>query len=420
MLWTTIESLHEKLPFKDYETGLIITADARIDNRKFLSETLNIGDKKEVSDSYFIIKSYEKWGEKCPEYLLGDFSFAIWDLNKNKLFCSRDHMGVKPFYYYLSDDLFIFSTEIKALFCFPGVKNEINELQIANSLIQLYDDKEITFYKNIKRLPSANSLTINMEDYNLNQYWDLDPYNEIHLNSQEEYINVFKDVFKETVRCRLRSAFPVASMLSGGLDSSSVSCIAQRILKTEYDSDLNTFSAIFESVPESNERNFIENVLNTDSFNSHYINVDKINPLDEIDKVLFYGENPAIAPNTFMSWNIYKEASKIGSKVLLDGLEGDMTVSHGDGFFEELGRNKRWNKLFHEVNCFSERLEINPYKIIFQISLSTLIPKFLKRKVNSNREFNQNYGSRSRIIRKEFAESIGSFDKIFEAYEDKS
>jgi len=66
MLWTTPESLHEKLPFHDETSGLVITADARIDNRKELSEELEIEDNENVSDSYFILKSYEKWGEKCP------------------------------------------------------------------------------------------------------------------------------------------------------------------------------------------------------------------------------------------------------------------------------------------------------------------------------------------------------------------
>ena len=83
---------------------------------KNLSKELDIENNENVSDSYFILKSYEKWGEKCPEYLLGDFAFAIWDKNKEKLFCARDHMGVKPFYYYLDENIFVFGTEIKALY----------------------------------------------------------------------------------------------------------------------------------------------------------------------------------------------------------------------------------------------------------------------------------------------------------------
>ena len=92
MLFTTPESLHEKLPFHDEKAGLIITADARIDNRKELSEELDIENIEEVSDSYFILKSYEKWGEKCPEHLLGDFAFAIWDENRGEtVLCTRSY-----------------------------------------------------------------------------------------------------------------------------------------------------------------------------------------------------------------------------------------------------------------------------------------------------------------------------------------
>lgn len=79
MLHTTQESLHEKLPFKDENSGMIITADARIDNRAELAPLLNLEDSKNVPDSAFILKAYKMWGEQCPKELLGDFAFAIWD-----------------------------------------------------------------------------------------------------------------------------------------------------------------------------------------------------------------------------------------------------------------------------------------------------------------------------------------------------
>ena len=116
MLHTTQESLLEKLPFKDETSGMVITADARIDNRTELALVLKLENNEKVPDSTFILKAYQKWGEMCPDKLLGDFAFAIWDPYKKQLFCARDHMGVKPFYYYLSDDALFFATEIKAFF----------------------------------------------------------------------------------------------------------------------------------------------------------------------------------------------------------------------------------------------------------------------------------------------------------------
>jgi asparagine synthase (glutamine-hydrolysing) len=123
MLWTTPESLHEQLPLEDKTAKIVLTADARIDNRDELIEALDLTGQPgwEISDGELILRAYEKWGEQCPENLLGDFVFAIWDERKQRLFLARDHFGVKPLYYYRSDRVFVFASEIKALLCVPEV-----------------------------------------------------------------------------------------------------------------------------------------------------------------------------------------------------------------------------------------------------------------------------------------------------------
>ena len=409
MLWTTPESLHEKLPFEDNESGLVITADTRIDNRDELSKELDIEDKEEVSDSYFILKAYQMWGEDCPDKLLGDFAFAIWDKNEEKLFCARDHMGVKPFYYYLSDEMFVFGTEIKALFCVPKLRVQINESQIAYYLLLIITkEREMTFYDNILRLPAAHSLTIKFGVNDLKEYWTLNLEYEIHLDSDEEYEKVFLDIFTKAVRCRLRSAYPVGSMLSGGLDSSSVTCTAQKILQNKGKDQLKTFSAVFDSVPESNERYFIEKVLSSSKFESYFINADKISPLKELDKFFWYGDQPFVVPNIFMSWNIYRESNRNNVRVLLDGLEGDITVSHGNGFLTELARTGRWKKLYFELNSKSKRLGIRSYKLF----LGTCIDIILKKKVLMWLKNKREYNYRSQIIKKDFAEKMQLMNSI--------
>lgn len=409
MLWTTPESLHEKLPFHDEKAGLVITADARIDNRKELSEELGVEDKEDVSDSYFILKAYEKWGEKCPEYLLGDFAFAIWDENEEKLFCARDHMGVKPFYYYLDEEKFVFGTEIKALFCVHGVPKEINELQIVYHLSLMYYEKEITSYENILRLPAAHILLISFKENKSNLYWKLDPNYEIQFDTDEEYEKVFLEIFTEAVRCRLRSAFPVGSMLSGGVDSSSVASIAQKILKIKGVS-LKTFSAIFDSVPESNERYYIEKVLSSNEFDPYFIKADEISPLNEINDYLWYGDQLLVFPNTFMSWNIYRKANSKGVRVLLDGLEGDIVVSHGKGYLNELARRKMWKKLFIEVKCFSKRRGL----ILFTILIGIVRDIIFKRQQFLWIQNKKDYNIRTSIIEKRFAKRIFLMNKIAE------
>ncbi|WP_321423675.1 asparagine synthase-related protein [uncultured Methanobacterium sp.] len=225
MLHTTHESLHETLPFEDEESGLIITADARIDNRNDLAPQLGIEDNEYVSDSYFILKAYEKWGENCPEKLLGDFAFVIWDKSKQQLFCARDHMGVKPFYYYLSDKIFYFSTEMKTIFL--NVKKILNKIKLSFFLMG-YDDHKLTFYENVLRLFPAHFLNITNNSVKMNKYWELNPNSKIVYNSEDQYIKAFQEIFVSSVYCRMRSNFPIGFELSGGLDSSSVLCVAKK------------------------------------------------------------------------------------------------------------------------------------------------------------------------------------------------
>jgi asparagine synthase (glutamine-hydrolysing) len=416
MLYTTPESLHEKLPFE--EDGVVITADARIDNRKELSEKLNIKDNEEVPDSYFILKAYQRWGEKCPQELLGDFTFVIWNKDHGTLFCARDHMGVKPFYYYLCEDAFFFATEIKSLLTIPNVKCKINELEIANILALISgEDREITCYEGIYRLPAAYSLKINSNNSKKSVYWKLDPNNMIILDSDEDYSKKFLEIFTEAVNCRLRSAFPVGYMLSGGLDSSSVACTAQKILQKEGKKQLKTFSAIFDNVPKSNEHYFIDKVLSSSDFDSHYIKADLINPLNEIDKFFWYSDTASIPPNTFMNWNIYREADKCGVRVLLDGFDGDVTVSHGSKFLTELFSTYKWMKFFNEVKAYTKLKKVSYKSIFLSIGLYVLIPKVFQKKMVLRNEYNRKKRSRSRIIKKEFADQTQVIKKIIEIKE---
>lgn len=162
LLHTTPQSLFEKLPLASQSGNLVITADVRIDNRDELIAALGFDhyDFASITDAQLILAAYEKWGEACPAKLLGDFAFAIWDSHNQTVFCVRDAIGVKPFYYYLSDRLFVFATEIKAIFCLPEIVHQPNESRIADHLLGLFRDKTSTLYEGILRLPPAHSITV--------------------------------------------------------------------------------------------------------------------------------------------------------------------------------------------------------------------------------------------------------------------
>ncbi|MDI6644199.1 MAG: lasso peptide isopeptide bond-forming cyclase [Methanobacteriaceae archaeon] len=377
MLWTTPESLHEKLPFHDRKAGLVITADARIDNRKELAEKLDLEDKEDVSDSYFILKAYQKWGEKCPEYLLGDFAFAIWDENEEQLFCARDHMGVKPFYYYLDDDMFVFGTEINALlFKYPICK--LNELKLAFFIMFNTHDKKMTFYENILKIEPAHCLLVN-KTIKINKYWELDPNIQIIMNSKEDYFKEFRKIFSESIKCRMRCAFPLGFELSGGLDSSSVVCMAKKIYdENNFNNNIETFSYVFDEFPEVDERYYINKIIEKTCITSNFLIGDRISPLNEINDILKNQEQPFYTPNLSIIWNLYKIMNNKNIRVLLGGNGGDEIISHGTYYFKYLARSFQWKKFLLEVYKHSKIFEKSFINLIISNLFLQFVPQVIK------------------------------------------
>lgn len=356
MLYTTQESLNEHLPFERGE--LIITADARIDNRDELIAALGL-DKNlttKITDSELILVAYEKWKERCPEKLLGDFAFSIWDKRNHVLFCARDYFGVRPFYYYYAPGhFFAFASEIKALHCLSSVPYRINEVRIGDYLTIMPGDKSITFYHDIFRLPPAYSLTVNCRDFHLQEYWSMDPTYELRLSSDKEYAEAYLDIFTKAVYCRLRSAFPIGSALSGGLDSSSIVSVARNYLKKQGKPLLRTFSGVFDDVPDSDERPYINAMVEQGGIKPHFVRADQISPLVDWKRVLWHQEEPIWTPNLFMHWGLYGSAQQQGIRIFLDGFLGDNVVCHGWEYLMDLAYAWRWINLFKEIKGVTKR-----------------------------------------------------------------
>jgi asparagine synthase (glutamine-hydrolysing) len=383
MLFTTPESLNEHLPLTSGDGTLMITADARIDNREELSIALDLHKGEgSVPDSSLILQSYERWGDSCVDHLLGDFAFAIWDANKHQLFCARDHMGVRPFYYYGTGEFFAFGSEIKPLFHIPNVPREINEEYIVHYLASICENRQITSYKHIYRLPAANTLTVTRTGIHLHCYWHLDPTREIRYASNDEYERAFREIFTDAVRCRLRSAYPVGLLLSGGLDSSSVVSVARDILKQEKNpiriipssSAIHTLSAVFDDVPEADERNFINAVLSKSEFSAHFLHPDRDSPLLKVNGHHWLKDDLPDDKNLFISWQLYQHAQNLGIRTIIDGFLGDDTISYCGGCLAELTRKGKWHTVFRESFGISRHWGIPIWKILLQQVIFRLMP----------------------------------------------
>jgi asparagine synthase (glutamine-hydrolysing) len=376
MLWTTPESSIETLPLANATGNVVLTADARIDNRNELIDILELRDRpaEKITDSQLILSAYEKWGENCPQYLLGDFAFAIWDERRQTIFCARDHFGIKPLYYCLQRGrVFCFASEIKTLLSLPEIPRRVNEVRIADYLYPMLEDKSITAYEGIFRLPPAQTLTVNARgDIQLQTYWSLQVENELQFASDEDYAAAFRDIFTEAVRCRVRSAFPVGSQLSGGLDSSSVTCVARNLLQAEGE-QLHTFSDVYDDVPECDERPFMNEVLAQGGVTPHYIHPDRLGPLSEWENMFPADEEPClVGANAYLVWESNRQTAKTGVRVVLDGFDGDTTVSHGTGYFAELARQGKWATFAAEAQAISQHFDTTPTSMLYRFGLSYL------------------------------------------------
>lgn len=199
------------------------------------------------SDTEVLLCAYEEWGEDCVNHFNGMWAFAIWDADKNKLFCSRDRLGAKPFYYYKDDDRFLFSSEIKQLCQNPFVPRKLNEdIMTAQIMWGITDFSEQTLINDILSLPGGYNLRIILngkkeaiKEFTVYQYWDIN-----FGGGQESVSNAFR-LLKDAIKIRTRSDVPIGVLLSGGLDSSVlVAEISEYYKRTGRDcSDLNTYTS---------------------------------------------------------------------------------------------------------------------------------------------------------------------------------
>lgn len=367
MLHTTPESLSEILPASSDDGTCTITADARIDNRSELLAALGL--TAEAADSTLILATYERWGEDCLDHLIGDFAFAIWDAKRKVLFCARDHFGVKPFYYHHTPSHFACATEIKALLTVPGVPQRLNEVRLADFLATMREDRENTIYEDIVRLPAAHALVVGEDGLRRWQYYTVTPAADVPADaSDEEYEARFRELFTEAVRVRLRSAFPVGSELSGGMDSSSVTSVARHLLPP--DEPLHTISIIYDDVAECDERPYIDEVLRQGNFVPHYVYGDQLGPLENVDAVYTYLDDGLASGNQHLVWAAKRKASEAGVRVLLDGIDGDNVVGHGLLYLKELADAGGWERLAEESRAVARVFAMTDQRHNFEDSFA--------------------------------------------------
>ncbi|WP_216829027.1 asparagine synthase-related protein [Alkalihalobacterium elongatum] len=430
--WITPESIGEKQPYYDYVRQLVITSDAIIDNREELFSKLQIhsNQQKYISDSQLILLAYEKWGEEIPQYLLGDFAFMIWDEKKQKLFGARDFSGARTLYFYKNDTTFVFSTTIKPLFSLPYIEKKINEEWLAEFLVipSMVEavDMNSTVYKSIKQLPPSHTISVVDGKVTINKYNLIDFNNKLHLKSNQEYEEAFREVFEKAVTSRLRTYGKVGAQLSGGLDSGSVVSFAANALKKE-NKRLNTYSFIprgdFEDwTPNyfiTDERPFIKETVDyVGNISDQYMNFAEKSPFGEINDFLELLEMPyKFFENSFWLKGINEKAQEQGIKILLNGARGNHSISFGSwnltiNHYASLLKRLKWIQLYNELNLYCKNYRTGK-SVILPVVAKRAFP-YMYQSSKTNTELD--YSSSSIIISPELAKKTNVFEKL-KAYE---
>lgn len=380
-LHTTVESSLTRQPLEDGEKSLCISFAGRIDNRGELSHLLGEPghDRRESSDAELILSSYSMWGEDCLDRILGVFSFALWDERQRRLFCARDLVGTRPFYYYQTSKSFYFASEIRQLLALPEIPRIPNEGMIAEYLVSRMLSKNETQYQGIMRLPPASLLTLEEGQLESREYWDPSAVTPVQYRRDDEYSEHLRELLYVAVGTRLRSQHPVGIQLSGGVDSSSVVAVAADLQRKEMTNgqSLSALSLVFPGW-DCDESEFIGAVEAETGVKTHRVppeSVDRLYYSAQVGRYLDYPDYP----NGTMSDPLERLARRRGIRVVLTGLGGDEWFQRTDLYLADLLRKGRvisavrWARSLPEGSLFPFRQ--SPW---FVDGISPLVPGGIK------------------------------------------
>ena len=409
MLHTTPESLQEKLPLAD-GSDVVVTADARLDNRDELIPMLGLVQRARggIGDGELILRAWERWGEDCPRHLLGDFAFALWDARQRVLFCARDPIGARPLYYHLSPRLFAVASEARALLALPDVPRHLDEVRIVAHFLPGLADREATFHASIRRLPGGHALAVGLPHARPRAYWQLDPTRESRDGSDAVYAEAFRELFTEAVRCRLRSAFPIAAALSGGLDSSSVVCVTRALRQAGNWGPLATYTARFPTLPGCDEGPYVAAVEAQGGLAPRHVRADTLDPLGDLERMAVREDETFYAPGYYMHRALYRVARAEGRRVFLEGTGGDLVLSHGIGHLHDLARRGHWLALSRESRRLTGGFG-RPHWYTLRAALGAVAPAPVRR---AWWRLRYGAGPWSRLIRPELARRIGLAERM--------
>jgi asparagine synthase (glutamine-hydrolysing) len=334
-----------------------ITADVRLDCRSELVEKLTKLNRgcieSAVPDAMLILHAYAAWGPDCVDHLRGDFAFGIWDTAAKTLFCARDHLGIKPFYYADFGKIFLFSNTLNCLRQHPLVTTELNEIAIGDFLLfGLNYDKATTTFRDIQRLPPAHSLVISPGKLQIKSYWQPPTEGRIRYARSDEYLERFAELLRSAVEDRLRTD-RVGIFLSGGLDSGAIAVTAKEIASSRGGVPmLRSYTVGYDALIPDDERVYASKVARHLDIPNKYVPLDHVELFEKWENARYRFPEPT------------DNALSSGGLDVFDTIAADCRAAlFGEGadnlmyfqmwpYIKELRRSREWGRLLTETAWF--------------------------------------------------------------------
>lgn len=308
---------------------------------------------RSTADSEVIVHAYEEWGVQCLSQFVGMFAFAIWDEGEQQLFLARDHLGIKPLYYYYGKQEIMFASEMKAIVKTISESRCPNYTAIYDFLtITRFDHDRNTFFESIFQLRPGHYLLLNLEQNNgfaeQRSYWACSPERSSEIYDYRRPVEIFREYFGKSIELQLRSDVPVGAFLSGGLDSSSILALASQKVKEP----LRVFSVVYNE-KECDERQWINDV--TSAFRviqkKTMPNQDKM--VIDLERFVWFQETPTNGPGPFSEWCVAELAAS-SVKVVLSGQGADEMLGGYHYFYEPYFKTRLKELLINHGNGLSD------------------------------------------------------------------
>ncbi|MGE0569065.1 MAG: asparagine synthase (glutamine-hydrolyzing) [Bacteroidia bacterium] len=347
------------------------------------------------SDTEIIINAYKKWGEKCVDYFNGMWAFCIYDKNENIFFFSRDRLGVKPLYYQVNDNAFLFASEQKALVKLSQKPASTTDSAIYNYLhSNLLEYESNNFFNGINELLPGENLILNYKEQSVhkNQYFKAEELiTSINQNlTDKEIIDLIEEKLVQAVHYRLRSDVEVGNCLSGGIDSSAIAGITKHLgIK-----NLKCFTAsMHEGV--SNEEAFARHVCDSIGGIHHITNPSLEKFQSEIENLIYALDAPIWDTSTYSQFTVMSLVKQNNIKVVLDGQGADELFG---GYYHHF--LAKWNQSKKDEGLFSFIKEVSASNK----SIPNPFAFYFKQKIKQTTHLFDN--SSNQFLNKEFVSSI--------------